>query len=137
MFYTIHHVLSELLYAPDIGFLLKRAPLVTGPHALNRGFQSFMADQGVTVPDAGQRPAKAGLWVGTDHRSITVAGRAEHDNEYVQRESMKRKVKNKNYNEMGMVHFTKGDRSATNMSCMHTLLDAHLYSFQELDHHLR
>jgi hypothetical protein len=96
-----------------------------------------MADQGVTVPDPDEGPAKAGVWVGTDHRSITVVGRAEHDNEYVQRESMKRKVKHKNYNEMGMVHFTKGDRSATNMSCMHTLLDAHLYKFKDPYHQIR
>jgi len=46
MFYTIHHVLSNLVAAKDMGVILGLAPEITGPHALNRGFQSFMLDKG-------------------------------------------------------------------------------------------
>ena len=63
MHYTIHYVLyevlHEVLYAPEICFLLTDAHFVAGPHALHRGFQSFMADQGVIVQNVSTDSARA------------------------------------------------------------------------------
>ena len=134
MFYTIHHALLALVGSTDTGLMLRLAPFITGPHALNRGFQSFMRDQGVVVPDGGSgaKPAKAGLWVGTDGRNITVMGRGEYENEYVVREYIRRGKKILEYQAMGMKHFG-GDKATSNKSCVHTLLDAHRFSFQALD----
>lgn len=120
MFYTIQHVLSSLLQIEDTGMI--RAPQVTGPHALHRGFQAFRWDVGVRVPDAvpGEKPAKAGVWIGTDQHNITVCGVGENENEYVHREFIRRKKKIKEYEAMGMTHFT-GDMAKTDRSCMQTL----------------
>ena len=120
MFYAIQHVLSKLLQSQDTGLI--RAPHVTGPHALHRGFQTFCWDVGVRVPDVGkgQKPVKAGLWVGTDQRSITVRGIGEEENEYVRREFIQRYLKIKEYETMGMTHF-RNDVSESHRSCMQTL----------------
>ncbi len=123
MFYTIHDVLKSLLHAKDTGLI--KAPHVTGPHALHRGFQTFMLDHGIKVPDAvpGEKPAKAGMWIGTSNRSITVQGRGENENEYVHREFIRRVAKIKEYESMGMKHFT-GDVTKTLKSCLQTLWQA-------------
>eukprot|EP00548_Thalassiothrix_antarctica_P020045 CAMPEP_0194183124 /NCGR_PEP_ID=MMETSP0154-20130528/29749_1 /TAXON_ID=1049557 /ORGANISM="Thalassiothrix antarctica, Strain L6-D1" /LENGTH=120 /DNA_ID=CAMNT_0038899879 /DNA_START=807 /DNA_END=1166 /DNA_ORIENTATION=+ len=120
MYYTIHQVLSQLLDIPDTGEV--SAPHITGPHALNRGFQYFMKDAGVKVEDGGvgKKPAKAGLWIGTYNRSITVKGVGEYENEYVYREHIRRKQKLKEYEAMGMKHF-KMDTHATQKTCMRAL----------------
>jgi hypothetical protein len=134
MFYTIHHALLALVGSSDTGLMLRNAPFITGPHALNRGFQSFIRDQGIEIPDSkpGKKPAKAGLWIGTDGRNITVMGRGEYENEYVIREYIRRGKKKQEYKVMGMQHFV-GDKRTSNKSCVHTLLDAHYFSFQALD----
>ena len=120
MFYTIQHVLSSLLQIQDTGMI--QAPQVTGPHALHRGFQAFRLDVGVRVPNAvpGEKPAKAGVWAGTDQRNITVCGVGENENEYVHREFIRRHKKIKEYATMGMTHFT-GDMAKSERSCMQTL----------------
>ena len=120
MFYTIQHVLSSLLQSKDTGMIL--APQVTGPWALHRGFQAFCWDAGVRVPNnvPGEKPARAGVWVGTDQRSITVRGIGEDENEYVHREFMRRRAKVKEYEAMGMTHFNN-DVAKSNRSCMQTL----------------
>ena len=46
-------------YALEICFLLTDAHFVAGPHALHRGFQSFMADQGVIVQNVSTDSARA------------------------------------------------------------------------------
>jgi len=132
MFYTIHHVLSVLLDANDVGTLY--APQVTGPHALNKGFQYFMADKGIVVTDGGvgYKPAKAGLWVGTDDRSITVAGVGENENEYVHREYIKRRKKMQNYHALGMEHFTK-EMSKSDKSCMRVLWETRFDSLKKME----
>ena len=114
--------------------ILGLAPELTGPRALNQGFQSFMRDKGQSVPSpgAGKKPAKAGLWVGTDDRNITVKGRGEYSNEYVFREYIKRHIKIKEYKIMDMKHFV-GDQEKSYKSCLHTLLDAQQFSSKDLD----
>jgi len=131
MFYTILHVLQGLLSESDTGKI--SAPQITGPHALNRGFQSFMLDKGVKIRDQGIgiKPAKAGFYVGTDERSITVKGRGENENEYVEREYIRRRQKIAEYKAMGMKHFT-GDNFKTNKSCMRTLWEAQQLSSKTL-----
>lgn len=125
MFHTIHAVLHKVLDEMDTGSI--QAPQVTGPHALNRGFQFFMMDKGVKVkpPGAGKKPAKAGLWVGTDNRSITVAGVGENENEYVIRESIRRPDKIREYKAMGMSHFMHDGAVKSDKSCVRTLWDAY------------
>lgn len=131
IYYTIHHVLAQLLAAKDIGYIL--APQVTGPHALNRGFQLFMKDNGIGVLNVGKgmKPAKAGLWVGTNNRSITVAGRGEDENEYVIREFIRRVRKIQEYKSMGMEHFTL-ENNKGQKSCMRTLWDVQQSSMEAL-----
>ena len=105
--------------------ILGLAPEITGPHALNRGFQSFMLDRGQDIPIPGKRkkPAKAGLWVGTDDHNITVKGRGEYENEYIFREYIKRRIKIEEHKTMDMKHFV-ADQEESYKSCLHTLLDA-------------
>jgi hypothetical protein len=109
MYYTIQHALSNILtrIVPSDSPLQRNAPFVTGPHALNKGFQSFMADKGISIADAGvgKKPARAGLWIGTDDRSIRVVGIGENENEYVIREFIRRSKKLKDYKKMNMQHF--------------------------------
>jgi hypothetical protein len=92
-----------------------------------------MNDGGVSVqdPGVGKKPAKAGVWVGTDHRSITVAGVGENENEYVFREYIKRYIKIKEYNKMGMEHFTR-EKNKTDKSCMRALWEAQAHSREQL-----
>ena len=120
MFYAIQNVLTSLLLVEDTGNI--RAPFVTGPHALHRGFQAFRHDAGVKVPDIlpGEKPAKAGVWIGTANRSITVCGIGENENEYVEREYIRRRKKTQQYEAMGMKHFTQ-DVAQSNKSCMQRL----------------
>lgn len=131
MFYTIHSVLSKLLNEKDTGGIY--APYTTGPHALNTGFQHFMKDKGVTVTDggAGKKPAKAGLWVGTNDRSITVAGVGENENEFVIREYIRSDKKLKSYHAMGIEHFSK-DMKKSGKSCMQILWDTQADSLKKL-----
>jgi hypothetical protein len=131
IYYTIHTVLAELLNAKDVGYIL--APQVTGPHALNRGFQLFMKDNGIGVPGVGKgkKPAKAGLWVGSSNRTITVAGRGEDENEYVIREFIKRERKIAEYKAMGMTHFTN-ENDKGQKSCLRTMWDVQQSSLDAL-----
>lgn len=123
MFYTIQHTLEKLLNVEDIGHM--RAPYVTGPHALHAGFQSFMKDAGVTLPNIvpGAKPAKAGIWVGTDNYTLTVAGIGEKENEYVEREYVRRHKKVKEYEQMGMKHFTEY-KQKLNKRCVRAIWEA-------------
>jgi hypothetical protein len=134
MYYTIQHALSNILtkIVPRKSSMQKHAPYFTGPHALNKGFQSFMADKGIHVPDAGvgKKPAKAGLWVGTDERSIRVVGIGENENEYVIREYVRRNQKLEAYDRMGMQHFLQQQTSDSQIkmhpssSCFHRVYDS-------------
>lgn len=126
MFYTIQSTLLKLLQLSDIGEI--RAPQVTGPHALHAGFQRFMSDAGVHLPNVvpGAKPAKAGTWVGTDNYTLTVVGIGEKENEYVEREFVKRHKKTQEYKEMNMTHFTVA-KEKLNLSCLRALWNARDY----------
>jgi hypothetical protein len=130
IYYTIHSVLAELLDAQDVGYIL--APFVTGPQALHRGFQLFMKDAGVEVRSGiGTKPAKAGLWVGSNNRTITVVGKGEDENEYVIREAIRRERKMAEYASMGMKHFS-AENEIGQKSCLRTMWDAQQRSHETM-----
>ena len=129
IFYAIHSTLANLLTVEDISAI--NAPFVSGPHALHRGFQLFMADNNITVANvvAGEKPAKAGTWVGTDFHTLTVRGIGENENEYVSREAIRRMPKMKEYAKMGMRHFTSysDQKAGYKQSCRQQLWQAREY----------
>jgi len=130
MYYTMQHVILNVLQATDVGTI--SAPFITGPHALHKGFQTFMRDGGVKVTPAGTgyKPAKAGLWKGTANHSLTVVGIGEKQNEYVEREYIHRTKKKQHYAAMGMRHFTE-ESSKQDTSCVQVLRQAKDYYFQK------
>jgi hypothetical protein len=103
IYYTIHSVLAELLDAQDVGYIL--APLVTGP--------------------------QAGLWVGSNNRTITVVGKGEDENEYVIREAIRRERKMAEYASMGMKHFS-AENEIGQKSCLRTMWDAQQRSHETM-----
>jgi hypothetical protein len=92
-----------------------------------------MKDNGIGVqsPGIGKKPAKAGLWVGTNNRTITVAGRGENENEYVIREVIRRELKIAEYASMGMKHFSN-ENDKGQKSCLRTMWDVQRSSLEAL-----
>jgi hypothetical protein len=105
MYYAIQHALLNVLQQLDTSKM--NAAYITGPHALLNGYSTFRKDAGVTVPRTvpGNKCIKAGEWVGTHNRSITVVGIGENGKEYVIREAIPRPKKIVEYEKMGMKHF--------------------------------
>ena len=96
------------------------AAFVTGPHALLFGYGNFRRDVGVSVPRTipGNKCVKAGDYTGTDGRNITVVGIGENEKEFVIREAIPRFKKMKEYETMGMKHFTTQTQQANGKSCL-------------------
>ena len=115
MRYALNEALKRLLDASDIGKV--RAAMVTGPHALHRGLIRFAADVGHSIVAwaPGRKPVKAGTYQGTDNRTVTVVGVGEHQNEFVNRDVVKR-TKLREYEQMGMRHFAS-DLRPRGVSC--------------------
>jgi hypothetical protein len=107
MYYSIQYALSNILNSMDISKMY--AASITGPRALLDGYATFRADAGDIVPRSikGNKCVKAGLYNGTDGRSITVVGIGERESEYIIREAIRRESKIQEYSQMGMKHFTK------------------------------
>jgi Glycosyltransferase sugar-binding region containing DXD motif len=122
MWYAIQHSLINLLQVPDTG--RASASMVTGPHALHFAFQSFRMDVGAHVDPAmsGYKPVKAGTYVGTHNRSVTAIGRAEDQNQFVDRDVLRRRKK-REYEKMDMTHFQDDKKHPTQRSCLNSLYD--------------
>jgi mannosyltransferase OCH1-like enzyme len=86
MWYAIQVSLSNLWKLTDTGGVA--AAITTGPHALHQAFILFAKDGGLTIEPArpGEKPVKAGTYVGTQGRSLTVVGVAERQNEIIDRD---------------------------------------------------
>lgn len=124
MFYAVQQSLLGLLAAPDTGSV--PAPMVTGPHALHAAFIQFRKDAGHAVDLAipGNKPVRAGLFVGSHNRTIRVAGDAAHQNEIVNRDALGRR-KRREYESMGMRHFQDDRKHGSGVSCAKSILDEH------------
>jgi Glycosyltransferase sugar-binding region containing DXD motif len=125
MYYALHHATLKLLAQSDT----KRtnAALVTGPHALHRAFQDFCEDAGVHIDPqgVGYKPVKAGVYKGTNGRSITVVGRGEFEGEYITREMISLPLKKKQYAKMNMSSFHEDRLQASGQSCLSALYQYH------------
>jgi len=121
LYYALQDALSNLLHVQDVE--RTSAAHVTGPHALHRAFQRFVAEGPLkmSVPDIGlgQQPVQSGTYVGTHNRSVTVLGAAEHENEFVRRQAIDAATKKRDYRTMGMAHFSAFPKHRpSNMSCV-------------------
>lgn len=123
MFYAIHHALANIIkHSKDERF---DAALITGPHTLHQGFQSFMSDVGIRIVSfqKGALPVHSGTFVGTQGRSVTAVGVASNQNEYVEREKIRRPEKIKEYGKMKMTHFWEDAKIPLRKSCLAILLE--------------
>jgi hypothetical protein len=133
MYYTIQHALLNILSQLDVRNM--KAPYVTGPHALLHGYATFMADNSNnpivprTVP--GNKCVKAGIYKGTNNRSITVVGVGENEKEFVIREAIPRSHKMKEYAQMGMKHFLEQEREPKREGGRKICLSAIYYQQQD------
>lgn len=121
MFYAVQTSLAKLLQAPDTGRI--NAAFVTGPHALHEAFRYFRRDAGIHVDPAtgNNKPVRAGHFLGTQNRSVTVVGKAEEQNEYVRRDVLGA-LKRNEYRKMGIRHFQDDMEAHTsNKSCIQSL----------------
>jgi hypothetical protein len=120
MYYTIQRSLLKLLEAEDTGQF--NAALKTGPHALHNGYQQFMKDVGVLIELPRTKPIKAGLFVGTNNRSVRAIGAGgKESNEFVMREEIKLGEKVNNYKLMNMTHNQEDKNHPSGHSCFSAL----------------
>jgi mannosyltransferase OCH1-like enzyme len=120
MYYTIQRSLLKLLDAEDTGQF--NAALKTGPHALHAGYMQFMQDVDVLIQLPRTKPIKAGLFVGTNNRSVTVIGLGgKQSNEFVMREEIKLGEKLNNYKKMNMTHNQEDKKHPSGHSCFSAL----------------
>jgi hypothetical protein len=124
MYYALQHSMANLLKAPDTGTI--PAAAFTGPHALHAAYMSFRKDAGEFVEawGAGKMPVRAGHYLGSYNRSVTVLGVASNQNEYINRDVLGN-AKKREYRKMGMRHFQEDKKHATGKSCLSSLLDLH------------
>jgi len=113
MWYAIQAALNFLLQAPE-DLMQADAAWKTGPHALHQGLAWFAeASFSNTQPPIvhpfgiGTKPVKAGTYLGPYNRTVTVIGEGENQNEFINRDVLGGRSKNKAYEAMGMQHFTK------------------------------
>lgn len=105
MFYAIHMTLQNLFEAGDM--LIRSVHMKSGPLALQEALTRFRADaDGLVDPfGPGTKQVWGGSIQGTNNRTITVVGRGDDDNEYVQRMAIDVFTRERDYTRMGMRHF--------------------------------
>jgi len=125
MYYALHHATQKLAAQVDTAKL--NAALVTGPHALHRAYQDFRKDAHVNIDPQGPgyKPVWAGVFEGTDHRSITVVGTGEHEGEFITREMLSLPLKKKQYAKMNMTSFHDDKMEQSGQSCVSALYQYH------------
>ena len=121
MKYAIEVALQNVLQHDDVQKI--NAAFTTGPHALHEAFRKFRRDNGGAWVDPalpGYKPVHAGHFLGTLNRSVTVAGVAERQNEYITRDFLSYgNRKDQVYERMGMQHFLKdAQTNASGISCI-------------------
>jgi mannosyltransferase OCH1-like enzyme len=122
MYLLITAIMHRLYELPDM--YNQYVPYVTGPGALKLAFQHFMRAHPPHVkPGTVRKPSQqsslnkvpAGIYTGVGNRSVTVIGSKRRPNQYIHRNVVGNKQNL--YREMGMKHFSKVQRQATNVSC--------------------
>jgi hypothetical protein len=118
MYMTMTSILSNILKLGDTGDL----PVVwtTGPGAIAQGFRLFSRNN--------SRLFTAGLYAGTEGRSVRLVGVKQNQSEYVWRNNIGDKYNL--YEKMNMTHLTRmhtrDSERATNLTCLE-----HLYRVDE------
>jgi Glycosyltransferase sugar-binding region containing DXD motif len=115
MWYAVQQSVANLLQAKDTG--LTAVAMKTGPHALHNAFALFMKDAGVQVGHSQSKSIRAGVYVGTRNRSITVAGDGDNSDEIVERDVF-HGTKKRHYRKMNMTHFRDDLKQSSNRSCL-------------------
>ena len=101
---------------------------MTGTHALHAAFQDFRRDVGVQIDDlgSGMKPIReAGVFEGTNGRSVTVQGSGDDENKIVQRQSVDPRTRKADFAVMGMTHFSKfiePTSKKSGLSCLDAIL---------------
>jgi hypothetical protein len=123
---------------PD--FRNQYVPFVTGPGALKTAFQHFMKAQPPHVPPGTVRlpeqrsslnKVKAGIYTGLGNCTVTVAGTKNRPDSIIRRNAVYNKQKL--FRDMGMTHFSKVQRRATNESCWRQLYETEETALTETD----
>jgi hypothetical protein len=124
MYYSLQRSLFKLLEADDTGKI--NAALLTGPHALHAGFTQFMKDAGVKIWVPAFKPVSAGLFVGTNNRSVRAIGKGVKEsigesNQFVVREEIDYYAKIAEYKKMNMTHNQQDKDTPSGHSCFSAL----------------
>jgi mannosyltransferase OCH1-like enzyme len=129
VYLLITAIMHRLYDLPDM--YNQYVPYVTGPGALKLAFQHFMKAHPPHIPPGTVRlPSQrsslnrvpAGIYTGLGNRTVTVVGVKRRPDEYILRNSVGNKQQL--FREMGMKHFSKVQRTATNESCWRQLYEA-------------
>ena len=123
MYYAIQHALTNLMDTNDIHKI--DAARQTGPHALHSALIDFVRDAGGFVDSIipGVKPVKRGTYQGIGGSSIRVEGRAESQNEIVNRSGLSEGKRMSGYRAMGMTHFSvfRDGKESSHLSCQQAL----------------
>ncbi len=116
MWYAIQVSLSNLWKLSDTGGVA--AAVTTGPHALHQAFILFAKDGGLIIDPArpGEKPVKAGTYVGTQGRSVTAVGVAERQNEIIDRDVLGN-FKKRDYDRMNMTFHQDDKKKLLGKAC--------------------
>jgi mannosyltransferase OCH1-like enzyme len=112
MFFAVERILINLLNLQDTGLL--KIVWTTGPGAIKEAFNLFRRQTGDYL--------KAGLYVGTESRTVRLVGEQANEHEYVWRNSIKEKQEA--YEAMDMKHLTRMGMTKggeTNLTCFEQL----------------
>ncbi|GAX09774.1 hypothetical protein FisN_11Lh252 [Fistulifera solaris] len=116
MWYAIQVALSNLWKLSDTGGVA--AAVTTGPHALHQAFTLFAKDGGLVIEPArpGEKPVKAGTYVGTQGRSVTAMGVAERQNEIIDRDVLGN-FKKREYSRLNMTFHQDDKKKLSRKAC--------------------
>jgi hypothetical protein len=128
VYLLITAIMHRLYDLPD--FHNQYVPYVTGPGALKIAFQHFMKAHPPHIPPGAVRlpeqrssfnKVPAGIYFGLGNRTVTVVGSKKRPDAIIHRNA----VGNKKglFRDMGMPHFSKVKRKATNESCWRQLYE--------------
>jgi mannosyltransferase OCH1-like enzyme len=128
VYLLITAIMHRLYDLPD--FHNQYVPYVTGPGALKIAFQHFVKAHPPHVPPGAVRlpeqrssynKVPAGIYAGLGNRTVTVVGTKKRPDAIIHRNAVGNKQQL--FRDMGMPHFSKVKRKATNESCWRQLYE--------------
>jgi hypothetical protein len=138
VYLLITAIMHRLYDLPD--FQNQYVPYVTGPGALKIAFQHFMKAHPPHVPPGTVRlpeqrsslnKVPAGIYTGLGNRTVTVVGTKKRPDAYIIRNAVRNKQQL--FRDMGMKHYSKLTRRATNESCWRQLYETEDAALTETD----